>query len=472
MKKSVKLTAAIIIAAVVAIFAIYSAMQPLTAEVIEVKPQTVAQQFKEEGIVAASDEYTVYSLVGGEVLRVNVEEGQSVTKGDVLVVIDVSDMEHQLERLRAERKSLEGQEKKTYQDIQQQLGQLRGQLDSIIGQERQSFTENNQAQAQKQLEIEEIKRQLSQRKEEYEKIKILHESGAVSEKELEDARGVVKQLENMLAQQETALALLKEQADPSSGLGQYYEGLKNALQVQVDVLERELAQIQSGSAGTKQYFEGMIEAVDAQIRQVEAQISNSKIIAPASGIIQQIDIKEGMVITPQTRILTIDGTEDYDIKVYLLAEDVINVQEGMTVDIIQERKDQDYYFTGVVKSIAPSAVERVSALGLIERRVEVTVKPGEGKPELRPGYALDVQFTVLKQENKLAVPKTALFPYDDGDALWVVRVGRAKVQKVIKGMETDNLVVVEEGLQSGDKVVKNPQLEGIEEGKKIKEMIK
>jgi putative ABC transport system permease protein len=158
----------------------------------------------------------------------------------------------------------------------------------------------------------------------------------------------------------------------------------------------------------------------------------------------------------------------YEINTYLLAEDVLHVREGMKVTLIQKRKDGDYRFYGIVKSIAPSAVEKVSALGLIERRVKVTVQPGGNMPELRPGYSVDVEFRVLEQKDKLAVPKTCLFPYEGGDALWVVRDGRARVQKVTKGMETQELVVIEQGLKPGDKVIKNPRLEGLKEGKKVR----
>ncbi|MBC7326389.1 MAG: efflux RND transporter periplasmic adaptor subunit, partial [Moorella sp. (in: Bacteria)] len=109
----------------------------------------------------------------------------------------------------------------------------------------------------------------------------------------------------------------------------------------------------------------------------------------------------------------------------------------------------------------------VSALGLVERRVKVTIQPEGNLPELRPGYTLDVEFSVLEQHDKLAVPKTCLFPYEDGEALWVVRDGRAQIQKIEKGMETDELIVIEQGLQPGDIVIKNPHLEGLEVGKRV-----
>lgn len=67
----------------------------------------------------------------------------------------------------------------------------------------------------------------------------------------------------------------------------------------------------------------------------------------------------------------------------------------------------------------------------------------------------------------MIVPRTALFPYNSGDAVWVVRDGRARVQPVKTGFNNNRDVVIIEGLNEGDMVILNPQLEGLREGKKI-----
>lgn len=175
-----------------------------------------------------------------------------------------------------------------------------------------------------------------------------------------------------------------------------------------------------------------------------------------------------MIASPQTLMMTLVGAGHYQIESYLLTEDIISVKTGMKVKLIQERKDEDYAFEGLVTAIAPSAVEKISQLGLAEQRVKVTIQPEGEIPELRPGYALDVEFTVLQQENKLAVPKISLFPYEDGDALWVIRDGRAEIQPVEIGLKTDEEVVIEKGLKAGEQIIKNPDLEGLEEGKRVK----
>jgi len=426
MKRSVKLVSAILIIAVVVAYAIFNARKPLKAELIEVKPQTVSQVFKEEGIVETASDRPVYASVSGEIISLPVMEGQYVSEGDLLLQINTKDMEYQLAQLKAQRKSLEGQEQQSFQEIGQQI-------------------------KQQQLAIEEIKRQLEKSREDYNKVKSLYEANAVSKTEFDAAESAVKQLENQLSQQQTKLELLLEQAGSA---GTDVSGGSSSLST-------------TANTATKQYYQGMIEAVDAQIEQLDYQIANGRITAPIDGVVEELNAKQGMVVSPQTQLMKITGTGGLEVNAYLLTEDVLPVKEGMKVTLIQKRKDEDYKFNGTVKSVAPSAVEKVSALGLIERRVKVTIRPEGNQPELRPGYALDVEFSVLEQQNKLAVPKTCLFPYEDGDALWVAKDGRAQIRKVIKGMETDELVVIEQGLKPGDKVIKNPQLEGLEEGKGV-----
>ncbi|MBE3582152.1 MAG: efflux RND transporter periplasmic adaptor subunit [Thermoanaerobacteraceae bacterium] len=270
----------------------------------------------------------------------------------------------------------------------------------------------------------------------------MYEAGAAALTEVEAAEKALERLKNELARQEARLAFLEEQAGS---------------------LE---AAFPPGTA-TGRYFRGLIEAVDAQISHLEYQREKSRIVAPIDGVVQEINVREGTVVSPQMPLMKLVVPGDYEINVYLLAEDVLAVKAGMKVTLIQERRDGDHVFQGIVKSIAPAAVERVSPLGLVERRVKVSIRPEGEAPELRPGYSLDVEFTLREQEGKLAVPKTCLFPYEGGDALWVVRKGRAHIQKVKKGMETDDLVVIEDGLEPGDIVIKNPQLEGLEPGKRV-----
>ena len=167
--------------------------------------------------------------------------------------------------------------------------------------------------------------------------------------------------------------------------------------------------------------------------------------------------------------MTIFSGGAYVIEAYVLTQDATSVKPGMTVDLIQDNKSGDVLFSGTVDLIAPSAVEKVSSLGLIEQRLKVTIVP-QLSPDLvlKPGYAVNVDFTIDKQESQLVVPKTVLFPFNDGDALWLVKDGKAVIQPVKKGFENDRDVAIMEGLVEGDLVILNPKMTGLAEGKRIK----
>ncbi|MTI81669.1 MAG: efflux RND transporter periplasmic adaptor subunit [Firmicutes bacterium] len=217
------------------------------------------------------------------------------------------------------------------------------------------------------------------------------------------------------------------------------------------------------------YYTALKEEINAQIELVQYKINESKITAPVNGVISGLDVKEGAVVTANIPIATVFQKNSFVVEVYVLTEDANSIKPKMPVQLVQSKKSGDIVFEGVVKKISPSAVERKSALGLDEQRVKVTIEPNIPKNlDLRPGYALDVKFTTDQKNNQLVVPKTTLFPYNNGKALWVVRNGEAKIQPVERGFENDQDVAILKGLTKGDQVLLNPQLEELKEGIRVK----
>ena len=125
-------------------------------------------------------------------------------------------------------------------------------------------------------------------------------------------------------------------------------------------------------------------------------------------------------------------------------------------------------FSRQVKKIAPNCSETLSHWfgGQI---VNVTVRLSERRvASLHPGLQMDVTFITGREEGRLVVPKTALFNYEDKSAVWVVRRGKAEIQSVETGLETDDEVVVVSGLVEGDMVIRNTRLDGLKLGARIK----
>lgn len=413
MKKRLKWIMWGVVAVALAGTMVYSSTRPLQAELLEIKPRTIEEKFTEQGKVLATWERDFYSVVGGKILAINVEDGDTVAAGDLLLAMDT-------------------------RELDLKIAQLEGQLESTRGQEKQAFNPPPEARiAQQQLAVEQVEEQLTAAREEHERIALLHESGAVSKSALEEAERAVKQLELLLAQQEQGLKLLLEESSPP--------------------------------VGTREQFSGLQASTEAQIALLEYQREHAVLTAPENAAVRAVHVKEGEVVAPGIPLLSLFRPGEYELEVYLLGEDVRHLQPGMDVRVAYKGLSGEKEFRGIVSRIAQAAVERISPLGLVEQRVKVTVALAGDVSSLRPGYEMDATFVTRREEDRLIVPKTALFHYEDGDAVWVVRRGRAEIQSVEKGLETDDEVVIISGLDEGGLVIRNPRLEGLKAGARVKQ---
>ncbi len=411
MKKRVKWLLWGAVAVALAGVSIYSATRPVQAELLELKPRTIEKKFTESGMVSAAWQRDFFSASGGKVEAVYVQDGDTVVAGELVLALDIRDIDYQ-------------------------ITQLEGQLASIRGQERQVFSGPRDSQiVLQQLAVEQVENQLNTAREEYERVESLYEAGAVSQSVLDEAQRATAQLEILFAQQEQGLKLLLEESSPP--------------------------------AGTKEQFSGLQASIQAQIALLEYQRENASFTAPENVTVGTVHVREGMVVAPGTPLFSLFHPGEYEVEVFLLAEDVINVQPGMAVRVNYKGESGDEQFSGTVNRIASAAVERISSLGLMEQRVKVTVGLSGDVSNLRPGYAMDVTFVTRREEGRLVVPKTALFNYEGQSAVWVARNGKAEIQSVEKGLETDDEVAVVSGLEEGDLVIRNTRLEGLKPGARV-----
>jgi multidrug efflux pump subunit AcrA (membrane-fusion protein) len=93
---------------------------------------------------------------------------------------------------------------------------------------------------------------------------------------------------------------------------------------------------------------------------------------------------------------------------------------------------------------------------------------GAGDVHLGVGFSVDVRFIMYREDQKIAVPKTALYKDGGRDMLWVLRDGKAAAIEVSLGMELRTETVVEAGLASGDAVVTDANNAALKQGARIK----
>ncbi len=400
-----------VIAVLILAAAIVPSLMPLQGKLLTVHPGEFTKGFTEEGQVLATKEWPLYNAVDGKVASISVKNGDRVTKGQVLLEIGTSDLNYQLDALKAQLKSIEGQRLQNYRNPYEALVK---QQTLILDQ-----AEKDSLAADQNLT----------------RTKALYEAGAVPLVQFEEAQRQAEKAKSFSEQQKSALQLLYQQQAPAPG--------------------------------TDLYFAGQKEAVNTQISQLEDKILKAKVIAPQDGLIKDSNFKEGELLPQGQLLLHVFEERGYKIESYVLASDALDIKPGNSVEVLQETSSGKKTLSGQVETIEPSAIERISPLGLKENRVKVTMVLKSDTPVVL-GSSMDVRFTTQKENSQLMVPKTALFPYQGGKAVWVVREGKAKIQPIVKGMENDNQVIIQEGLVDGDQVLLNTDLKGLKEGKAVK----
>ncbi|MDR0406147.1 MAG: biotin/lipoyl-binding protein [Clostridiales bacterium] len=465
MKKRVKmilLATAVLLAAAIAAAALGGSVK---VEVYGVEQTTVVYKFKEKGIAVSGGEAKIFAPIGGRIAETYVKEGERVSAGDLIAKIDTEDIEAQLKQLDAKITGIEGQKTSSASALQQQIAQLQAELDAVIQQEKEAYKGPYSAQLeQQQNAVASAESLLHKARSEYDRINSLFADGVVAQKDLDDADFSVKNAEDELERQQKAFALITEQASPVEGTLEFFASRKKLLQNQIDIARHEL----SGGLGQGKYYNGLIDEARANAENLRDRLSKSAVAAPVGGTVREISVKQGEYAQQSTLIAVILPEETMSIDAYVLARDAIYFNVSDKISIIQERKEEDAVFAGYITAIAPAAVARVSALGLEEQRVKITVVPDAPVPDIKAGYEFDVEFYPLTRENTLAVPASALFTTDDGDAVWVIRNGTAATRTVEKGITAEEMTVIRAGLAEGDKVIRDCRQEGVKEGARVK----
>lgn len=273
---------------------------------------------------------------------------------------------------------------------------------------------------QAQLQLVSLQAQLNQARNDMDRKKALLDAGALSEAEYQAAQLVLTQTESQLAQQESGAAALAKQVKD--------------YQVMLDTLFTKRAELEVKSS--------------------------------VDGILLDLLVKKGQVVTPGMLLAQVGAGEELEVKIDLLSDEIRQVQVGQKATISSPVLGEKS-LRGQIRKIYPQAYERVSALGVIQRRVPVLVSL-EGTANLRPGYEVRVGIETVHKEDVTLLPREAIRLMSDGEYQVMAVVDNRIVSKPVKIGEKNQLSVeIIEGIQPGEMVVKDASLV-LKEGSRVK----
>ncbi len=180
------------------------------------------------------------------------------------------------------------------------------------------------------------------------------------------------------------------------------------------------------------------------------------IVSPVDGVILRRTHESEVVVQAGEPLLEIGDARNLEIVADLLSADAVQVPAGAKVLI--EQWGGAAALEGRVRRVEPSGFTKISALGVEEQRVNVTVDIVDlaAARALGDGYRVEVRVVVSDQADVLKVPTAALFRRGDDWAVFAVEGDRARLRTVTIGPRNADEAEVTDGLEVGERVVIHP----------------
>jgi multidrug efflux pump subunit AcrA (membrane-fusion protein) len=357
------------------------------------------------GIVAPFQNVAIQSSLSEPADSVNVEEGDRVTRGEVLAQLDTADLQATLD---ADLATAASNRANTSHDVYQGNLSISQGVDSLRGAEAAV----SQAQANLQRDRTDLAR-----------YRQLVGSGYVAEQQVDQQATTVRNDEQALRSAAASLASARSNVGANGTLA------SNGLQ-----------------ATTVAQSRAMEHVALAQARQVRVQIEKATILSPIDGVVVNRNLNPGEY--PGTRqLFTLQQVDPIYAVLRGSGAQIAELERGQSATIVASDlrgRRLNGTVVGVLNEIAP---------GSTDFQVKVLLRNPDGK--LRPGMAVAAKVS-LPPVSGLRLPSTA-FTDDNRNAVLVVSEDGTVETTRVAELGDDGTTAVVTGLEAGTRVISDGQ---------------
>lgn len=378
---------------------------------------------REIGKLDAAKSVNVNPRTQGKIVKM-VTEGSTVKKDDPVVWLDATDIEKQIKDYEANLSSTESDDQKTVENAR---------LQTYTNEMSVKSAQSQLANAQAELDAEKTKLARTQR---------LYDAQLTPETSLEEEKLAVLGAELNLQNAEIALAKAQE-TQKSAGISSNI----NLQQSKANVREAK-----------------------RKLDQLNDQLKDTILTSPSDGIVVYGvtwrggtfgKVQEGDSIWPRMTIMTIPDLSNM-ISIEQIDEvDISRVAVGQEA-IIRVDALPDVTLHGTVLRIATLAVDKGSGdaplwmqkevSGVKAFEVVVQVEPSNISYELRPGMTTKVDIVINRFKDVVTVPSESVFDYKDKKVVYTLGSKIPVRHEVVLGKSDGNNVIIEKGLNGGERV--------------------
>ncbi len=167
--------------------------------------------------------------------------------------------------------------------------------------------------------------------------------------------------------------------------------------------------------------------------------------AEFAGIVTDLPVKQGAVVTKGTPLLTIESSDQLKVNTEISKYDIGKIKEGQKAQISIAGST----YTGSV-----SEIKRLAKSGSSDK-AKVTVEVHIDEPDENVYLGLEADVTIYTQEkdHTLTIPAEAHYVDDDGDYCYCITDGVIEKKYFTAGVESDETVEALDGVDEGIVVI-------------------
>jgi len=192
------------------------------------------------------------------------------------------------------------------------------------------------------------------------------------------------------------------------------------------------------------------ENADIQLENAKKQWDDTKIIAPFSGYITSQNTELGAYVNAGTMIAGIADISQLKVVFDVSETNAYELQRGQTVIVTTDVHPEASY-KGTISNISPKA----SASHTYPVEIMIT---NNGKDKLKAGTYVKVNVNMSNKEKVLMIPRDAIVSSLKDPSVYLVKNNIAQLMKIGVGRNFDSFIEVVSGLNEGDQVVTNGQI--------------
>ncbi len=193
-----------------------------------------------------------------------------------------------------------------------------------------------------------------------------------------------------------------------------------------------------------------LDQAEARVASIRAQFEKTNIIAPFDGVIADVDVQLGEIVTSQSRVVRLIRGSTFEVIANLPEVDVVEVFEGDTALVTVDAYGDSVIWSAFVSRIDPaeSLIDGVSYYEILL----TFINPDD---RIKSGMTAQIEIQTEIVENSLTLPRRYIL--QDGDRKFVLRKidnknkEEVQIQTGIEG--SDGIVQILSGLIEGDTVM-------------------